>query len=150
MLALRLPLWIPGVPVSQSAGPETIQVSGAPGTSPSRLRLRRRNLRLPAPEQGDELGLHLGVERLGLDALRPGAQNVAIGAHHCNRALVFLDSVCKLGDAAVRLEPLGGIAQDLAQRQLALLLELPFLQFLNLAPSPVWLAIPTAAPTMLR
>ena len=39
-------------------------------------------------------------------------------------AAPWLGNVIALGDAAVRLEPLGGIAQDLAQRQLALLLEL--------------------------
>ncbi len=36
----------------------------------------------------------------------------------------WLGNVVALGDAAARIEPLGGIAQDLAHRQLALLLEL--------------------------
>ena len=39
-------------------------------------------------------------------------------------AVPWLGNVVALGDAAARLEPLGGIAQDLAHRQLALLLEL--------------------------
>lgn len=55
----------------------------------------------------------LGAEPSAMVPFSPGRAEAA-----------WLGNVVALGDAAVRLEPLGGIAQDLAHRQLALLLEL--------------------------
>ena len=55
----------------------------------------------------------LGVPAAAIVAFAPGRAEAP-----------WLGNVVALGDAAARLEPLGGIAQDLAHRQLALLLEL--------------------------
>lgn len=58
-------------------------------------------------------------------ALSLGAEPAAIVSHSPGRAKTpWLGNVVALGDACARLEPMGGIAQDLAHRQLALLLEL--------------------------
>jgi len=55
----------------------------------------------------------LGAEPAAIVALSPGRPKAP-----------WLGNVVALGDASARLEPLGGISQDLAHRQLALLLEL--------------------------
>jgi tryptophan halogenase len=74
---------------------------------------------------------HLAVLALAGEA-DGAAMRAALGAEPSARvpfapgraAAPWLGNVVALGDAAAQLEPLGGIAQDLAHRHLALLLEL--------------------------
>jgi len=74
-----------------------------------------RQALLAVADAADETAVarSLGAEPAAIVPLEPGRAEAP-----------WLGNVVALGDAFARLEPLGGIAQDLAHRQLALLLEL--------------------------
>jgi tryptophan halogenase len=74
----------------------------------------RQALLAVGEDAGDaDIAAALGTEPAGLVPIAPGRAQAP-----------WLGNVIALGDAAARIEPLGGIAQDLAHRQLAMLLEL--------------------------
>ena len=91
-----------------------------------RATLTRLGWRWEVAGRDGRLALLALSEEADADALAEQLGAAAeIVPHMPGRAAVpWLGNVVALGDAAARLEPLGGIAQDLAHRQLALLLEL--------------------------
>jgi tryptophan halogenase len=74
---------------------------------------RQALLGVPAGASDDAIAAALGSEPATIVPFAPGRAEAA-----------WLGNVIALGSAAAEIEPLGGIAQDLAHRQLALLLEL--------------------------
>jgi tryptophan halogenase len=74
---------------------------------------RQALLGVPAGATDEAIASALGSEPAMIVPFAPGRAEAA-----------WLGNVIALGSAAAELEPLGGIAQDLAHRQLALLLEL--------------------------
>ena len=74
---------------------------------------RQTYLAVPGGAQDDAIAAALGSEPAAIVPFAPGRLEDA-----------WMGNVIGLGSSAVELEPLGGIAQDLAHRQLALLLEL--------------------------
>jgi tryptophan halogenase len=74
---------------------------------------RQALLGVPAGATDDAIAAALGSEPATIVPFAPGRAEAA-----------WLGNVIALGSAAAEIEPLGGIAQDLAHRQLALLLEL--------------------------